>query len=358
MRLLLSLTFAVCFFGVTWPGYAIEPPGRAAQVSTSLADHIRAGDRARLAGRWAEAAVAYQAALQAAKAEGLPEEKRAPILGELGVCEEALGKHRDAAEHLDLALEQRNTLSPEQRRRFEAAQSKAENQVSWLVISVDPPDAEVLVDGKSIGASKPSHIVFVEPGRHTVRARLTGHAEAVNAVDAPKARWSGVWLRLSRAPRTLSQAAPKAGPRALTSSRAGAPAPVTSAGRTAKTWRTVGIVTTASLAVLGTSFLIGDTVLDDQVEERASKIRERGGPWACRGEVFREDCEDLHTIASARDVLNPLAVWSLIGAGVVGGATLSSFWWAPAEPPRARAQIRVVPTASARQAGAMITATW
>jgi hypothetical protein len=125
-----------------------------------------------------------------------------------------------------------------------------------------------------------------------------------------------------------------------------------------KTWRTVGFVTTASLAVVGTGFLIGDTVLDDQVQERASKIRERGGPWACRGEVFRKECDELHSVASARDVLNPLAVWSLIGAGVVGGVTLSSFWWAPAERPRARAQIRVVPTASARQAGAVVTATW
>ena len=341
-------------------GYAAEPPGRAAQVAvaTSVADHIHAGDRARLAGRWAEAAVAYQAALQVAKAEGLPEEKRAPILGELGVCEEALGKHRDAAEHLDLALEQRNTLSPEQRRRFELAQSKAENQVSWLVISVDPPDAEVLVDGRAVGASKPSHIVFVEPGRHTVRARLAGHAEAVNSVDAPKARWSGVWLRLPRAPRTLSQAPSKTGPRARasTSSSAGAPASA------ARTWRTVGAATTVSLALLGTGFAIGDSVLDDEVEKRSSKIRELGGPSACGGQAYREDCEALHSIASARDVLNPLAVWTLLGAGVVGGVTLSSLWWAPAEQPRARAraqaQIRVIPTASARQAGAVLTATW
>ena len=345
---------AVAALGLAELAYAAEPPGRAAQSSTSLADHIRAGDRARLAGRWAEAAVAYQAALQVAKAEGLPEEKRAPILGELGVCEEALGKHRDAAEHLDLALEQRNTLSPEQRRRFEVAQSKAENQVSWLVISVDPPDAEVLVDGKSVGASKPSHIVFVEPGRHTVRARLTGHAEAVNAVDAPKARWSGVWLRLPRAPRTLSQAPSKTGPRARASSSAGAPASA------ARTWRTVGAATTVSLALLGTGLVIGDAVLDAQVEERSSKIRELGGPSACGGQAYRKDCEALHSIASARDVLNPLAVWTLLGAGVVGGVTLSSLWLAPAERPRARAQaqIRVIPTASPRQAGAVLTATW
>ena len=345
---------AVAALGLAGLAHAAESSKHAAQISTSLADHIRAGDRARLAGRWAEAAVAYQAALQAAKAEGLPAETRAPILGELGVCEEALGKHRDAAEHLDLALEQRNTLSPEQRRRFELAQSKAENQVSWLVISVDPPDAEVLVDGKSVGASKPSHIVFVEPGRHTVRARLTGHAEAVNAVDAPKARWSGVWLRLSRAPRTLSQAPSKTGPRASTSSSAGAPASA------ARTWRTVGAATTVSLALLGTGFAIGDAVLDDQVEERSSKIRELGGPSACGGQADQKDCEALHSIASARDVLNPLAVWTLLGAGVVGGVTLSSLWWAPAEQPRARAQaqIRVIPTVSTRQAGAVLTATW
>lgn len=346
-------------FGLTTgPVHAFKPPSGPANAPTSSVDHVRAGDRARLAGRWPDAAAAYRAALAAAETAGLPEEKHAPILGELGSCEEALGPHRDAAEHLDKALEHLSAISREQRWRFEQAQKKAESQVGILHISVDPPDAEVLVDGKSLGASQPSYQVFVEPGRHTIRARLAGHADAVSATDAPKGRSSGVWLRLSKAPAAGSQAAAKPGPRVETASSAGAPAPVASAGSTARTWRTVGIVTTASLAVLGTGCVIGDAVLDDQVEERASKIRERGSPWACRDNAYKEDCEALHSIVRTRDVLNPLAVWSLIGAGVVGGVTLTSLWWAPAERPKGRAQIRVLPSAGMRQAGAVVTTTW
>jgi hypothetical protein len=40
---------------------------------------------------------------------------------------------------------------------------------------VDPPDAEELVDGKSLGASQPSYQVFVGHGRHgwhTIRAQF------------------------------------------------------------------------------------------------------------------------------------------------------------------------------------------
>lgn len=190
VRRSLSLLLATSLFGLTGPGQAFKPPGSAVSAPTnSIVDHVRAGDRARLVGRWADGVAAYRAALTVANVARLSEEKRAPILGELGVCEEALGQHRDAAERLDKALEHLHALSREQRWRFEQAQRKAESQIGILHISVDPPDAEVLVDGKSLGASQPSYQVFVEPGRHTIRARLAEHARraAFRAALSPTA---------------------------------------------------------------------------------------------------------------------------------------------------------------------------
>ncbi len=46
------------------------------------------------------------------------------------------------------------------------------------VLSVDPPDAEVFVDGKAVGRVARVYTLFVEPGLHMVRARAPGREDA------------------------------------------------------------------------------------------------------------------------------------------------------------------------------------
>lgn len=162
-------------------GPAPRPPLATAD-SPATAQHVRLGDKARQAGRWAEAAAAYRDALVEAELVGLPVDKRAAILGELGLSELALGNHRDAAEHLDRALKHRDALGRDQRRRFEQGQKQAEREVALLFVGVDPPDAELFIDDKPVGAGKDSYLIFLEPGSHTLRARLAGHVDDVAVV--------------------------------------------------------------------------------------------------------------------------------------------------------------------------------
>jgi hypothetical protein len=231
-----------------------------------------------------------------------------------------------------------------------------------LFVTVDPPDAEVLVDGKSLGAPEPSYVVFVEPGTHTVRARLAGYQEAASSAEAPKGSWPSVWLQLPKA-------APAPAPRVSTAN-AGAPALASAPGATTPTsaesaakLRRVGIIATAATMTLGAGFMISGAVLDGEVEKRAASLAQRADKWACRGDAHKEECAELHSLATTRDVLGNVGLGSFILGGVIGTLTVGSFLWSPKPKDehtrtKTRAQIRVVPAATPKQAGAMITGTW
>src|SRR5690606_39023697 len=144
-----------------------RPPGDPA-AGTTVADHMKRGDAARLSRRWADAAEAYGAALAEAARSGLPEERCAAIAGALGLCELELGKPREAAEHFQRSAHYSEALRPDQRFRFARGFQRALSQVATVVIGVNPTDAEVSVDGRLIGSNEGTYVVYVEPGTHTV----------------------------------------------------------------------------------------------------------------------------------------------------------------------------------------------
>ena len=120
-------------------------------------------------------------------------------------------------------------------------------------------------------------------------------------------------------------------------------------------------MTTAGMVVVGAGLTITGVVLDAKVEERASELARRGTKWACSGDAYKDECAELHSLATTRDVLGNVGLGSFILGGMIGGVTLASFLWSPKEErkrPQTRAHIRVVPTASPKQAGAMITGEW
>jgi hypothetical protein len=105
----------------------------------------------------------------------------------LGRVEFLLGRYRDAAEHLEFA---RRAAEPEKREGvLKATQEmveKARSKVGVLNVTVNPPGAEVLVDGKVVGVAPLAGPVFVEPGMVFVEARREGYA-GVRAAQTAKA---------------------------------------------------------------------------------------------------------------------------------------------------------------------------
>jgi len=352
----LCVLASVCTVGLRASGdQGSAPPASAAPSDAAgVAALVRRGDQARLAGRWSEAVAAYADALAGADSVGLPQEKRAPILGELGLSELALGKHREAAEHIYLSLKHRGALTRDQRWRYEQGQKKAEREIGMLVIAVDPPDAEVLIDAKPITARKSIHVVFVEPGKHTVRARLDGYVDEVVTLDAPKGSWPSLSLQLEQkpSPRKAAETAPRAPAPAL------APPP----SNTAAKLRTVGFITAGGGTALAVSFTISGVVLDDQIEKRSSALSKRAAPGrgeeysVCLGPAQKPACDSLLALIDSRDALDSAAAWSFIASGVIGAAAFSSFWWAPGE--HRPAEIRLTPVATGQQAGAILTGVW
>lgn len=190
----------------------------ALHAASARAEDAGAG-KARLAGllrKGAEAAKAQQweACIQAlGEAAAIEETPR--TAGDLGLCEEQAGRFAEAHRHLRRALES----APADRKAqpwksYQAALARAAERVAVLFVTVTPPEAAVVLDGRPLGKADGRHIA-VTPGTHTLTARLAGHEDAtetrtMRARDVPH-----VHLELK------PKASPAAGERSAPSAAAG-----------------------------------------------------------------------------------------------------------------------------------------
>lgn len=98
------------------------------------------------------------------------------IASNLGQVAYLLGKHAEAAQRVSFALQHYPaTGDAEQKQKAQDLLDLVRQKVSSLSFRVSPREAEVLVDGESVGsASALPPELFVEPGERTVSARLEG----------------------------------------------------------------------------------------------------------------------------------------------------------------------------------------
>lgn len=158
-----------------------SPSASSATVRAArFAELARKGDKARAAGRLSEAVEAYSDALQ------IREDAR--IRGRLGLIALEGGAIAEAVQHLFLAFIDGHDIPPSERRQIVAAFERARPQVCRLDVTVSHLGAEVWIDGELEPASigRNDFYAFVKPGRHEIRARLSGFKDAVVMIDAPK----------------------------------------------------------------------------------------------------------------------------------------------------------------------------
>ncbi|WP_438027911.1 PEGA domain-containing protein [Sorangium sp. So ce233] len=339
---------------------AREPHGVSGTQGISNAeDLLRRARQARDAGRWVDAEAAYEAALKTAETAWTTDAERAEIAAELGLCELALGRYRDAADHLAQSLRYRDGLRRALRERAEDGMLQAERRVATVYLGVNPPDAEVSVDGKALGRPAPTYELFLEPGHHTVRAELDGHAEALSAFEGKAGQRHSVALKLPRAP---ARGAPGAA-----SARAARPAalpPPPPAARPAVPLTELRIggaaLATAALAA-GTVFLLRAHVIDGNTGEREMVFRGRGWtPTTCWWPNAPSACAEIRNDLAERDLFATLGNVALATGAVFGIATGASFLaegWMLDEAP-ARGGVRVVPSATGTQAGLVFQGVW
>lgn len=128
----------------------------------------------------------------------------------LGQSELNLKKYRDAAEHLAFGL--RYSPAREEPARLALVRGlleQAKEHVGTLKLQVEPAKADVYVDDKPIGTTPLELDVFIEPGVHTVEAKLTGYDSVRETVEAASGRERTVELKLRLA---AAAAVPPAAP--------------------------------------------------------------------------------------------------------------------------------------------------
>ncbi|WP_437973312.1 hypothetical protein WMF11_30910 [Sorangium sp. So ce295] len=350
------LLLAVAVASVLWSRAARaddEDPyaeDRASAARSEAEEAFARGESARRAGRWDEAAVSYRLAWEA--------DPRPEFAGELGLSELALGRFRDAAEHLRASLLDPESLAPAARRRFSEGLRRAEREVAPATIAVSRPEAEVFIDGRRIGRGQANYFVYVEPGRHEARGRLEGYADGVYPFEARRGLEAMIGLHLepkpppALAPRAPVPAAAAPSPPQSPSPRDPAPDRGPAAGTVL---RVSGLAVASAGVALGTGFALAAAARGDKAEAQANAIHRRGGLAACVYPEHADACAALADRKRARDTLETAAWASFMGAGVVGAVAISSFWWAPA--PRASA-VHPVPFATVEGGGVLLAGVW
>lgn len=155
---------------------------------------IAQGDRLRREGQFPEAARAY--------AEALEQGDDPVVGGRLGVLLARFGNPALAAEYLLDAIERGTSAAPAERVEFLQAYDQARAQVCRVVVEVNMPHAQILLDGEIkehdaiTGFTK-----FIVPGNHELRARLDGYEDAFTSFAATKGH--SLQLQLVLTPKTL-----------------------------------------------------------------------------------------------------------------------------------------------------------
>ncbi|WP_438026374.1 hypothetical protein [Sorangium sp. So ce233] len=330
-----------------------------------MKDLVRRAQKARAAGRWADAYEAYKAAFEATDLASSPLAERAELAGELGLCELALRKYREAAEHLTQSLQRRELLPIQLQQRFEVGQVKAAFHVGTLLLAVDPPDAEVLIDGRPVGRASRSYKVFLEPGRHMVRAQAPGREDALQSFSAVAGVEHEMTMQLPRvAVSSAKLGAPSASqesPKALSSVSALGARPPSPWASWPGTLRIGGVAVTTATAAAGAVFLLRAHVIHSDLREGDVVRREHG--WTshtCREASAPAACTGIYGQVKERNLFATLGKVSLATSAVFGVATAASFFTEFAlfgsTPPATG--IHIVPVTTSERAGVLLHGAW
>jgi hypothetical protein len=219
------------------------------------------------------------------------------VASNLGAIELDLGKQREAAEFFAFALREfpaggKSAAREQLKTRFLLARA----QVGARTVEVSPPGAEVLVDGKSTGAAPLLDDLFLAPGTHTIEARLAGYEKATVTLGVAKGSSDKVVLALRAAQ--------------------GPPPVVTGPNKAIL----IGGGAVAGAAIVTGAVLVGVAAAKGSaVSSLEAQTRQAGG---CSSTTAGGNCAALRSDLSFRQTVGSAGLWTLVGGGAVGIATL------------------------------------
>lgn len=311
---------------------AASPPPEAGKRADAL---YKQGVRLYSEKKWADAEAAFR--------EAWALNPTFDVAYNLGSAEYQLGKHRDAAEHLALAVRSWPLLKATSILRQTAQQrlDECRAQVGTLTVTVNVARAEVLIDGKSIGRAPLEGEVFVTPGVHTVEATFVGHTSVPRTLTAGKGAAEVVTLVLS--PIVVPPSSP--------------PVPVLPPVRGPSTVLLITGGAVAGLALVSGAIFasISNGKSSEGADKRAVFVQAGSRPCTSTG-VMNATCADLADLANARRTFANAAFWSFVGAGAVGAGTLIYALATPRSD--TKKGVQVMPVGGPQGAGIEIGGTW
>jgi hypothetical protein len=315
-----------------------------AQTPADAADaYFREGNSLYKEQRWAEARSAYESAWRLKKAHD--------VAANLAYAEMKLGRWRDAAEHLSFAVKNWPPTGKADKRDYAVERFQiAKQEVGTLAIQVEPPRAEVLVDGVVVGQSPLGDEVFVEPGSHTVEAKRAGYQDAKQLVQAAKGSAQTVTLALAAAP----------------------PPPPPSTGTVPvprpPPWRPgpALIIPAGALAAGGIAIGAGLTVAANgkasDVRAMQGNLKQGGNAYPCAGAsgTTATTCSKLRDTATAQQTLSDGAFASFVTGGAFALVAAGLGIWTTVTPRDAgpKSALSVAPVVGAGAGGVVVVGQW
>jgi hypothetical protein len=271
----------------------------------------------------------------------------------LGRTEAELQLSRDAAEHLDYCLKTYPASSRDElreaNRRFRELFAEVRAKVAALRIETRPPGAEVAVDGASYGTTPLAGDVFVDPGKHRVRAELSGFDAEERTIDVTPGASLTVSFLLGRSHEvTRGHASPPVAP---------APAPVGPAERRSATLRTTVVISGAALTLIGVGVGTGLYLDARSTSDRIGRIGralELGSARAvCSGASPPPDCAQLSDEVAHEKSARKGAGFAYSASALIGVATVVA--WLAIPDDKEGTNARIVPVAAPSFAGLSVS---
>jgi len=340
MRSRTAATLMLVAFALTTSPPALGAPGDPATTpgkTTDDADALfRKGSVAYDAGKVEPAYQLYLAAWRLKQTHD--------IAGNLAQVELALGKKRDAAEHIAFALAHfppTVTAQHDRREKMTKVLDGLRQEIATVRLRVNVADAEVLLDDKAIGKSPIDDEVFVEAGSHVARARLAGYVDARQALETPKGSTQTMTLSLSPVP---------------------PPPPREDGPPAASAWRPpVGLLVATGVLAAG-GLLVGGalaaTANGKASNASALDVTLGSGSSVCTTPAASTaaSCSALHDAVAGKGTFSNAALGGFVGGGVFALATVGLGVWAAGSPKAA--PVRVAPIVGAGTGGLLIGGTW
>lgn len=320
------------------PPAAAQDPGASPSVTKDATQLLyNDGLEAAKQGAWDKAYEAFSAAWRV--------RQHPQIALNLGRAALKTARYAEAAERLTFFLRHtKDDVAGQDRALIQQLLAEARQRVVTLLVRVNRPGAEVLVDDQVVGQAPLEQEIFVDPGAHTVSARLGAErAEAVEVnLQAGASRQIG--LMFGGEESTVEEEPPAEAPKKSASlDLFGDPDP---------TWLAIGGVATGVGLVSGIVF----TVMSNN---KANAVQAVGGWEACYDPIAAPQIDCVAVDGDRKDsaLFGNIAFWSLLGAGVAGVGTLAYAFLAP-ERSAKDTGIRVLPAAAAGGGGVAVTGRW